>query len=428
MPQLNQVFGVSTQIPEYTYVDRSGLDNRFRYSLQRDAHIVLHGGSKQGKTVLRRKNLAEERSIVVQCRATTTCVDIYKQVLGRLGIGVPTSFTESTSRATEMKAKGGVSIPLFKLGAEAGRTNEAESVEARESVGVTAENLHFVSEQVLKSGARVVIEDFHYMPEDEKRTLAFDLKALWDLHTFFIIVGVWAEQNLLAYYNGDLSGRIDEIDVQWTNEELQQVLTKGETALNIQFASEIKDAMIFDATQNVGLLQRIAEKFCIYCGVFETVSDRLLPLTLGDVEALNKCRAEICSEEAQRYRQFGDALSRGFKSNEESELKVYQNTARVCMEATDEELRNGLHYDTVYDRVHRLNARVRRSDFTAALQRLNRLQQDRQISPLVLSYNEKSRYVQLVDRELLFYRRYGNPVWPWNEEENEVQELAGPTQ
>jgi hypothetical protein len=194
------------------------------------------------------------------------------------------------------------------------------------------------------------------------------------------------------------------------------VPSKGEQALNISFDPEIKRAMIFDATQNVGLLQRIAEKFCVYSGVFENVTDRLLPLELNDIQALDRCRTEICSEEAQRYRQFGDALSRGFKSNEESELKVYQNIARVCMDATDDELRAGLHYDTVYERLHMLNNRVRRSDFTAALQRLNRLQQDRQISPLVISYNEKSRYVQLVDRELLFYRRYGKPNWPWYEE------------
>jgi len=138
-------------------------------------------------------------------------------------------------------------------------------------------------------------------------------------------------------------------------------------------------------------------------------------VALSNQEALDKCRAEICSEEASRYRQFGDALSRGFKTNEEIELKVYENIARAAIEASDDELRNGLHYDTLYERVSGLNKRVRRSDLTAALQRLNRLQQDRQVSPLVLSYNEKSRYLHLVDRELLFYRKFGRPNWPWTE-------------
>jgi hypothetical protein len=30
-----------------------------------------------------------------------------------------------------------------------------------------------------------------------------------------------------------------------------------------------------------------------------------------------------------------------------------------------------------------------------------------------MSYNQNNRFIQLVDRELLFFRRYGNPIWPW---------------
>lgn len=419
MPALHEVFGVSASIPQYTYVDRSGLDNRFKYSLQRDAHIVLHGGSKQGKTVLRRANLPEDKSIVVQCRATTTCINIYEQILSNTGIYVPVNNTVTSSKSGEVGGKAGISVAvpsLFEVKTEvsAGGSQEKSNTSTNQAVGVGADSLDFIAAAIRKSGRRPIVEDFHYMPEEEKKTLSFDLKALWDMRVFFIIVGIWAEQNLLPYYNGDLSGRIDEIDVQWNNAELEEVLSKGERALNIRLAPEIRVQVVTDASQNVGLLQRIAEKFCIHSGIFGTVEEST-PATLSNQDALNLCRVEICSEEASRYRQFADALSRGFKSNEESELKVYQNIARVCIEADDHDLREGLHYDTMYERVHAFNDRVRRSDLTAALQRLNRLQQDRQVSPLVVSYNEKSRYVQLVDRELLFYRKYGNPVWPWME-------------
>jgi hypothetical protein len=421
MPALHEVFGVSASIPKYTYVDRSGLDNRFRYSLQRDSHVVLHGGSKQGKTVLRRANLPEEKSVVVQCRATTTCTQIYEQILADIGASLPvnTAVTSSTSGEVGTKASASAGLPLFRAKAEVSATANVgtDTTSTSQAIGGGIEDLSFVSKAIQKSGRRPIVEDFHYMPEEEKRKLSFDLKAFWDMRTFFIIVGIWAEQNLLPYYNGDLSGRIDEIDVQWTSDELGQVLSQGEAALKIIIAPEIRSQMIADGNQNVGLLQRIAEKFCIHSGIFAT-SESAIAATLADQAALDRCRSEICSEEASRYRQFADALSRGFKSNEESELKVYQNIARVSIEAPDHDLRDGLHYDTMYERVSLLNDRVRRSDLTAALQRLNRLQQDRQVSPLVLSYNEKSRYVQLVDRELLFYRKYGNPVWPWMENGN----------
>ena len=97
------------------------------------------------------------------------------------------------------------------------------------------------------------------------------------------------------------------------------------------------------------------------------------------------------------------------------------NIARCAVEAFDSELQAGLHYNVIFERISAYNPRVRRSDLTAALQRLNRLQEDRQVSPLVLSYNEKTRELQLVDRELLFYRKYGQPTWPWTDDGDNSQ-------
>lgn len=410
---------MGTSVPKYTYVNRSGLDEKFKYLLAAERHIVIHGSSKQGKTILRKKNLADTQSITVQCRASTNCIQLYTEILGQIGAVVPTELSQTTtlSGSFTAKASGAVGVPVLakaEVGTDASGTLARTSEQKTVALGQDVDSLRYVSEQIRKSGRRVVIEDFHYVPEDEKKTLAFDLKAFWDMGTFFMIVGVWAEQNLLQFYNGDLSGRIEEIDIQWTNQELDQVLGKGEAALNMTFGTGIKNAIIDDSSQNVGLLQRIAEKYCYNCGIFEEIKPESLPLLKDSTDMLAKARVSICHEEASRYRQFGNALEKGFKSSEESELKVYQHIARVCMEATDSELLNGLHYSVLYDRVQKYNSRVRQSDLTAALQRLNRLQEDRSISPLVLSYNTKSRLVQLIDRELLFYRKYGSPSWAWD--------------
>ena len=166
MPTLNEVFGVSNTIPKYTYVDRSGLDNRFKYSLQRNAHIVLHGGSKQGQTVLRKKNLPEAQSVVIQCRALTTCLDIYSHVLAQIGTEIPVSSTSTTKTHADAEVKGGFG-PLF--GAKAGAGLGSEAAAKSETVGKGIGNLHFVSEQIIKTGRRVIIEDFHYMPEEGKK-------------------------------------------------------------------------------------------------------------------------------------------------------------------------------------------------------------------------------------------------------------------
>ena len=85
MPKLNEVFGIGISVPKYTYVNRSGLDEKFKYLLSTDRHVVIHGSSKQGKTILRKKNLPETDSTSVQCRAVTTCLGLYTEILSQIG-------------------------------------------------------------------------------------------------------------------------------------------------------------------------------------------------------------------------------------------------------------------------------------------------------------------------------------------------------
>jgi hypothetical protein len=60
---------------------------------------------------------------------------------------------------------------------------------------------------------------------------------------------------------------------------------------------------------------------------------------------------------------------------------------------------------------------IRRSDLTQALERIDRLQANISVKPLVLTYTKSSRKLSLADRAFLFFRRHGSPSWPWAEGE-----------
>ncbi len=47
-----------------------------------------------------------------------------------------------------------------------------------------------------------------------------------------ILVGVWPEDHVLTYYNGDLDGRVEDLFLEWEDKELDLVLTKGVEALD----------------------------------------------------------------------------------------------------------------------------------------------------------------------------------------------------
>ncbi|MGD1861500.1 MAG: hypothetical protein ACFB0E_16215 [Leptolyngbyaceae cyanobacterium] len=419
MTQLGEVFGIAASVPMYTYVDRAGLDKRFTYLIEQDRHIVIHGASKQGKTILRKKNLPDNKSIVVQCGANSGRDRIYLEILRQLGSQIPTEVSKNLTLGAELQSQASnqLKLPLVasgEAGVQASGSVERESGTSLTPVGIDPGSLGYVAQEIKQSGKKVVIEDFHYLSEQEKINLAFDLKAFWDSKVFFIVIGIWADQNLLTYYNGDLSGRVEEIDIRWNTEELEQVLQQGSRALNISFDLVIKAEIIDDANQNVGLLQRLAEKYCYEAGIYES---GWRTKALNDKNALVKARSSICSEEAVRYRLFDDVVSRGLRDSGESELKVYQRVVRVCAEASNQDLRDGISRADLLTRIQVYEPRVRLSDLSAALNKIDKLQAVRSISPLILSYNPNTQKIQLVDREFLFYRKYGSPSWSWQETE-----------
>lgn len=423
MVQLNEVFGIMQSVPKYTYVDRSNLDKKLEYYLATDRHVVIHGASKQGKTVLRRKVLDDDACVVVQCSLGNALESLYLEILRKTTEKIEESVSSSLAIAASAKAgaSGSTSLP-FVVSSEVSGETETGFERANETqyrvIGVTPENLAYVISEIKKHGKRLVIEDFHYLDETEKRRFAFDLKAMYEAGVFVIIVGVWAQQNLLSYYNGDLSGRVEEIDIEWRDDELSEVIRKGQVALNVTVSDTIIEQVVVDAKGNVGLLQQIMESICMEAGVFES-SDQ--SNTINNVGWLTRSRARICSNKAQRYLSAISQISAGKQAN--TTWEMYKKATKVFVEATDDELIGGLHKRDIQSRIPVYQQKTNPQDppqagiLTNMLNGLNSLQVERSISPPLFYYNETTREVRIVDREFLFYRKYGNPIWPWEEDD-----------
>lgn len=418
MAALRDVFGVHNPPPLLTYVDRAGLDDRIKHFLTTGRHLVLYGPSKQGKTALRKRALVDESCVVIQCRNRPTLDQLYSEILASLGKGVPITReltnTKEVSGGAEATAKGGV-FGLFSGEAKATGGGKAawENASTEEVVGVGPGNIQFIADSIHESRKRLVLEDFHYVPEEEKKNLSNDLKALYELHVPIILVGAWEQQQLLPQYNGDLTGRIDEINIRWTDEELRAVLKKGEQALNIRFARQIRDAIVEDASGNVGLLQRLAERLCIAANVVMTQGGAIKQIR--SMLLLNSTRQEICLEEAARYRRFGWSVCEGFPNSNEATKRLYMYVIQVCVEAQDAELLAGLPVQQIEERIQRLNSTVQGRAVRSALQQIDKLQSEKSIYPVIATYDPVNRVLNLADRELLFYRKYGGPNWPWED-------------
>src|SRR6516165_3060198 len=100
--RLTDVYGTSRNVP-LTYVERTGVDDRFLNDITRDKHIVLHGGSKQGKTCLRKYHLKESDFVVVQCTRETTKPKLYEAILKISGIPSEVSQSKTVTGGAKLK-------------------------------------------------------------------------------------------------------------------------------------------------------------------------------------------------------------------------------------------------------------------------------------------------------------------------------------
>ena len=159
---------------------------------------ALKGESKSGKSWLRQKIFPA--SNVIQCRIKDTVENIYRQVLANLEISVAIEKRTSGSGTLSFEgtAEAGWKCLAKASGAvSAGGTYTQERVSR--PIGRDEFDIEFFCNIVKSSERRIVIEDFHYLSNEEQRHFAHDLKTLWDYGVYVIVVGIWHRKNYLTY-------------------------------------------------------------------------------------------------------------------------------------------------------------------------------------------------------------------------------------
>lgn len=399
--RLENVFGIADLQPA-SYVDRGDLDDRVGYLLRTKRHLVIHGDSKQGKSWLRERCIPDAESIRVQCHRDATTSSLLQQALGLIGVRAEIrQIDEKTIGGTlDLGASGEVGSRLFAKGKAEGRfaatAGKKKSTETT-AVGKTPADLSWIAWALAESGKRLVLEDFHYLSLDEQRTLSFIIKALGEYDVLVVVVGVWAESHLLTFHNGDLSGRVEDIRLEWSGEDLGAVLDKGSAALNLSFSDEVRSSLIADSVNNVGLLQRLAERTCIHAGVLQHQRKRQ---EIDTLDPLVAARADISEDLAGRFSTFRERLTSGKQD--------FGAILKVLLSATDEELLEGL---SPGDMASRVNGETGKRSYNRATMRkrlmaLAASQAEVDISPPVISYDLVGERVFLVDRAFLFYRKH----------------------
>jgi hypothetical protein len=202
----------------------------------------------------------------------------------------------------------------------------------------------------------LVIEDFHYLAPDERKAFAYDLKTLWDYKTYVIIIGIWAENNLLLHLNPDLAARIEEVSIYWSAADLRKVLDSGSTALNLDFSIRIRDKLVEDAYGTVGILQHLALNLLDEHGIQVTCEEEIV---VDDPDKYEGVAMHYAEQLNALYQTFATRVTSGIRKRQKS-TGIYAHMLRVVMDADVEKLTDGLSTDDIFQIAQRGNRASKR--------------------------------------------------------------------
>lgn len=407
---LENVFGISKDVNDASYVDRANLDMKVKRLLNRNMHIALKGASKSGKSWLRQQSILNAN--VVQCRLNKSIQEVYVEALANLGVKLELEHESTNSIKGTLEASGEVGSSLLaKVVSKLGIGLESGERTKERDLKYDLNNLKFIADLIIESGRKLVIEDFHYLSVENRKQFAYDLKTLWDYGCFVVVIGVWTQSNMLIYLNPDLSGRIEEISVLWNQNDLRKVLEKGCEKLNVTLDNIIMENLVNDSFGNVGILQTLTynlmEKESIYesCGLRQRITK---------VQSYEDAARAYANQLDGLYQQYAKVLSNGIRQRGDS-TGIYAYTMKAIVEASDDKLQNGFTRDEIYVITNAWESRIQKGNLGTILRKLEELQIDSEYKGLVIGYDESTESVFVVDRQLLFYRKHHVMKWPWEE-------------
>lgn len=251
-------------------------------------------------------------------------------------------------------------------------------------------------------GKFIVREDFHYLPDETQRDMAFSLKAFHEKSKItFVVVGVWREENRLIAYNGDLTDRVFVVDVDaWTPASLEEVIPVGESLLNVNFDQEFIIGLVNGCFDSVHIVQEVCRRCLREEGVFHTQD------TLRDVGSKSQVSdfiKQVVAEQGGRYNSFITNFADGFQ---QTDLEMPKWIIFALLNSTIEQISGGIRLQEISRLIkssHPKGGDLNAGNITQALISASSLQVKKNIRPIIIDYDTTNRKLHVVDKSFLIW-------------------------
>ena len=350
------------QPAQLTFVERKSINDKLVDGLlTRGKQVLVYGSSGSGKSTLIANKLHQvfENHITTRCMAGQTLDELIRGAFDELE-----PFYQSERQSRESRSKsGGVEFGFAGFRGELGASGDEEL----HSKDVRAIPFQLSAQRLAKTLGNVhcawVLEDFHNIVDEEKRRLAQMMKVFNDTafeypDTKIIVVGVAGAAEEILRYHPEMRNRICEIHVPaMSDDELYQVLAKGEVLLNIEFDTNAKQTIVDLSRGQAAVCHQLAYYACSTAEIGATCSERTV-LTRHSVD--NAWVRYVDDHYDNMKLLFESALRRDKRSK-------YHNRRLILSVLCTDEYSRGATVDELLDAIRAKEQGYRRSNLSRAL-------------------------------------------------------------
>lgn len=402
----------SLGLPTSTYVrrDKGIFERELSDALNTKGKIaLLTGPSKTGKSSLYLHVLSERRQspLTVRCDQELTTQEFWRRALEQVNFERLSSETDTS----QSKVGGGAKIGgkfgwawLASLTGEVSVSTESQSAEGkfREKILAQPSPMHLVP--ILKNLPLVlVVEDFHYLTEQVKKSIFQQWKTFSDNEISVIVVGTTHHAADLAHANSDLVGRIAQIDLNtWGTKDLELIATQGFNTLGVT----VPQAVIrFIAEESAGLPIIVQESsaIAIVDKGYERVEPGKFDITITKAEAVNALH-KIATTQYKHFSVWYDRI----RSGPREKARKYNTYELALVSFCDDPLTFSLRRSDIDTRIAKLNLpsgeRPPAASINSMLSALEKFQKKNKIA--LLEWSEKDQRLYILEPTFLFYLRW----------------------
>jgi len=397
----DEVFVAGGQ-PTVTYVQREEehIERSFARAVATPNQIVsLSGPTKTGKTVLCKRTLGEREYVWIDGGQVASATDFWDKVASELTI--PYEFQEESGSETSLTGSG--SVPFI-------TTASGSRLQSKNRTKVfRVDSMAAALSLMQRDKIMLVIDDFHYLPEDDRRTVMRNVKGAVFTGLKVILLSVSHRVFDAIKAEAELTGRFTAISLpHWSQNDLRKVPLQGFDELRLQVDEPVIDRLCEEAQESPFLMQKFCWEMCFDNNIEQTpllARQALLP-NYSMEEMFRRISTDAGLPIYQKLSagpQIRKARAKRPMKNGES-ADIYQ-AILLALAATGP--KSVVAYDELRSELNNLLLEQvpQKHEITSALKHLARLSREFG-KEAAIDWVEDTREVNLVDPYLRFYLRW----------------------